>query len=105
LICEFDKCFGFVLRCKIISFDALPTAGTISINPNKQNSLLWSLGNKFTNRNLEVALPATIYFETPPNESTSQPLEDPFCIGQNAYISVQILNLKIVNEKRKKKRL
>jgi hypothetical protein len=88
-------------RRKIVSLDAIPTAGTVNINSKKENALVWHIGTKFTNRNLEVALPATVYFEPPPSplphDSTSSQarettLEDPFCVGSNAYISVRYIN-------------
>lgn len=38
-----------------------PTAGSVSVIPNLCG-LLWNIGQKFTGRNLEVALPADIVF-------------------------------------------
>jgi len=38
-----------------------PTTGIVSLSPNKQ-SLIWNIGQRFTGRNREVALPGTVYF-------------------------------------------
>lgn len=88
---DFEYChvdIPFPNRGKIISLDALPTAGTVTVNPSRENALRWNIGNKFTSRNLEVALPATICFEKSSNDNSPTQLEDPFCVGTNAYISI-----------------
>jgi hypothetical protein len=46
-----------------------PTAGSVSVIPNLCG-LLWNIGQKFTGRNLEVALPAEVYFH-PPNTNVA----------------------------------
>lgn len=50
--------FGGIAR-----YDAAPTVGTLQIKEN--HTLYWRIGQKFPTRNLEVAMPATIYFSAP----------------------------------------
>lgn len=52
-------------RGPIANVQMSPTAGSVSVIPSLCG-LLWNIGQKFTGRNLEVALPADVYFH-PPN--------------------------------------
>ena len=47
-------------------------------------------GNKFTTQNLEVALPATVYFDEPPRNVSPAEADagDPFCDGNTGYVKV-----------------
>jgi AP-5 complex subunit mu-1 len=77
----------FFNRGPILSYESTPSSGSIEVSPNK-TELVWFLGKHFTtSRNLEVAMPATVKFHPPP--STFPPDNDPFCVGNNAYINVR----------------
>lgn len=78
--CEVD--LPFPNRGNIINMEISPTAGAITLSPDKKG-LKWNLGQKFTSRNKEVALPATIYFDG----ETS--IEDPFLVGTNCFIKLK----------------
>jgi hypothetical protein len=85
----FDYCdveIPFPTRKEIASFDVVPNTGNVVIHPKKKNTLIWSLGTRFSGRNLEVALPGTIVFDPTVIIEGS---EDPFCILPNAYIELR----------------
>ncbi|EGG18271.1 hypothetical protein DFA_03763 [Cavenderia fasciculata] len=61
---SFEYCLlkmPFKNRGNILNIHASPTNGTVHIEPNLK-SLVWNIGQKFSGRNLEVALPAEITF-------------------------------------------
>lgn len=85
----FDYCdveIPFPTRKDILSFDLVPSTGSIAPHPKKKNSLVWSLGTRFSGRNLEVALPGTINFDS---NLLLEGSDDPFCVLPNAYIEVR----------------
>jgi AP-5 complex subunit mu-1 len=90
---EFEYCeleIPFPNKGKIASIDSTPTAGTVTVHPERKNSLLWNIGTKFTHRNLEVALPASVYFE-----AGDGVIRDPFLAqNNNSYVA---LNFRILN--------
>ncbi|KAL6061238.1 AP-5 complex subunit mu-1 [Balamuthia mandrillaris] len=105
---HFEYCevhIPFPNRGKIVATQVSPTAGTISFDTHEQ-TLIWNIGQRFTARNLEVALPATLTFSRKhrkPNLSTEkqhhseragQGHQDPFCTGSNSYVR---LNFKILD--------
>lgn len=49
----------------------------------------WQLGTKFTGKNLEVALPATVTFASGSAPAKSD--ADPFLVGPNSYVKVGCL--------------
>ncbi|EGC31352.1 hypothetical protein DICPUDRAFT_156811 [Dictyostelium purpureum] len=61
---SFDYCLlkiPFKNRGNILQVNASPTTGTVHIDSSLK-SIIWNVGQKFTGRNLEVALPAEIVF-------------------------------------------
>lgn len=78
--CEVD--LPFPNRGHIVNMEISPTTGAVSLTPDKRG-LKWNLGQKFTGRNKEVALPATLYFDG----DTS--IQDPFFVGGNGYIKLK----------------
>jgi len=62
-----------------------PTAGTIAVDE-KKKCVLWSIGQRFTSRNLEVALPGTVIFD---GDSLANQGDDPFCVGSNSFVEVR----------------
>jgi hypothetical protein len=97
-------------RGLISHVETTPTAGTISVDPSRQ-ALVWTIGQRFTARNHEVALPAAVFFDTsktsvsssaatsasfrgsiaPPSHSSSSMKgidDDPFLVSQNCYVKV-----------------
>jgi len=119
---NFEYCqllIPFRNRGNIVNVLMSPTAGSVSIAPNHR-ALLWNIGQKFTGRHLEVALPAEIYFDENESSGTPSPpmriqahsppiasisptdlwavdveeTSDPFCVGLNSYVK---LYFKILN--------
>lgn len=94
----------FPNRNNISALELNPTIGNVSIHPKLKNMVIWNIGTKFSSKNLEVSLPGTIYFNPINSEkpssisyqqnSTSNQYNDPFLIGQNAYIKI---NFKIMD--------
>lgn len=65
---NFDYCIvriPFKNRGNIVQVTSSPTTGTVHIDMNLR-SLIWNIGQKFTGKSLEVALPADIYFTNSP---------------------------------------
>lgn len=61
---DFDFCqvlIPFSHRGLIASADVKPTAGVVHVVPS-QPSLIWNIGQRFTGKGREVALPGTITF-------------------------------------------
>ncbi|GAM16847.1 hypothetical protein SAMD00019534_000220, partial [Acytostelium subglobosum LB1] len=114
---SFDYCvmrIPFKNRGNIHIVNASPTTGTLHIDVNLK-AIIWNIGQKFSGRNLEVALPAEITFTNnttiPPtlsvtgssgNQSVTgfpsqqfpitetslgdEDERDPFCQGTNSYV-------------------
>jgi hypothetical protein len=85
----FDYCdveIPFPTKREIVSFDLVPTCGTVTVHPKKRNVLIWSLGTRFTGRNLEVNMPGSITFDSASILETS---DNPFCVLPNAYIELR----------------
>ena len=69
---SFEYCevhIPFFNRGTIAQYEASPTTGSVSLDEQRKR-LIWKIGTKFTSKNLEVALPATLNF-------TSSPLKTP----------------------------
>lgn len=77
--CEME--LPFPNRGSIVHIDISPTAGAVTITANRKG-LKWNIGQKITSKNLEVSLPATIYFDE------KVEMEDPFLVGENSYVQV-----------------
>jgi len=75
----------FPNRGRIVSTLVTPTAGTVAVD-DKKKALFWNIGQRFTSRNLEVALPGTISFD---GDSSANDGDDPFCVGSNAFVEVR----------------
>eukprot|EP01133_Synstelium_polycarpum_P007976 gene7976-9371_t len=72
---NFEYCvmrLPFKNRGNIILVNASPTTGTIHIDPSLR-ALVWNIGQKFSGRNLEVALPAEVTFSSAPPNAPPQP--------------------------------
>jgi AP-5 complex subunit mu-1 len=68
----------------IDTFSAVNTAGELTIREDKK-ALIWDIGTKWTSRNKEVALPASIFFKDLNNNSG----DDPFCFNANCYAKME----------------
>jgi len=82
----------FSNRGVISHIEITPTVGTVSIAQNKK-CLVWNIGQKFTGRHREAALPGTVYFhpdrtEKKPTYRNISETTDAFCVGQTAYVSL-----------------
>ncbi|PRP74777.1 hypothetical protein PROFUN_06638 [Planoprotostelium fungivorum] len=77
-----DMYIPFPSRGPIVDVEAIPTAGTITVS-NDKKSLHWNIGQKFTSRDKQVALPATVTFD-----ASRAVVIDPFLVGTNAYVSL-----------------
>ena len=86
--CEMELPFGN--RGSIVHIDIVPTAGAVTISSNRK-SLKWNIGQKFTNKSLEVSLPATVYFDGNNNNE----IDDPFMQNSNSYVQ---LRFKIIGD-------
>eukprot|EP01113_Clastostelium_recurvatum_P001049 TRINITY_DN10444_c0_g3_i1.p1 TRINITY_DN10444_c0_g3~~TRINITY_DN10444_c0_g3_i1.p1 ORF type:complete len:482 (-),score=-3.74 TRINITY_DN10444_c0_g3_i1:49-1494(-) len=115
---QFEYCvmhIPFKGRGFISGVQMSPTAGSVALDPS-QTMLVWNIGQKFTGKNLEVALPAEISFSnqisnttllssstsgwlSPPALAATETAaleelrSDPFCTGENTYVK---LHFKIV---------
>jgi len=90
---EFEYCEVHIPlpnRGRIASVQASPTLGSVRIEDNRAG-LVWDIGQRISTRNLEVALPATIFFD---KVAAPHPKTDPFCTGSNAFIK---LHFKVVD--------
>eukprot|EP01113_Clastostelium_recurvatum_P001046 TRINITY_DN10444_c0_g1_i5.p1 TRINITY_DN10444_c0_g1~~TRINITY_DN10444_c0_g1_i5.p1 ORF type:complete len:372 (-),score=2.77 TRINITY_DN10444_c0_g1_i5:12-1127(-) len=110
---QFEYCvmhIPFKGRGLISTVQMSPTAGSVALDPS-HTMLVWNIGQKFTGRNLEVALPAEISFN---GETSTAPLlssatlgwlspsavaatesaileeqrNDPFCREENTYVKL-----------------
>jgi len=87
---EFEYCrviLPFFNHGIIENTSAANTAGDLTIREDKK-ALVWDIGSKFTSRNREVALPATIYFNLSVKSSKDGD-GDPFCVGPNCYAKME----------------
>ncbi|KAN0012678.1 hypothetical protein ACTFIU_007989 [Dictyostelium citrinum] len=76
---SFDYCLlkiPFKNRSNIIHVNASPTTGSIHID-HSLKAIIWNIGQKFTGRNLEVALPMEIVFSSVPTTLKPQPPPQP----------------------------
>lgn len=76
----------FPTKREIVSFDLVPTSGNVIIHPKKKNVLVWSLGTRFTGRNMEVSMPGSIVFDP---ATIIEGSEFPFCVLPNAFIELK----------------
>ncbi len=106
----------------IVSFTGSPTAGSVDIRADRR-ALVWEIGTKFTGRNLEAALPASVHFESlsgpPPSgeelegeigaerneeylngengmQTTATTVEDVSCVGKEVTGTI-IVEFKLLN--------
>eukprot|EP01117_Protostelium_nocturnum_P020162 TRINITY_DN894_c1_g1_i1.p1 TRINITY_DN894_c1_g1~~TRINITY_DN894_c1_g1_i1.p1 ORF type:complete len:472 (+),score=56.07 TRINITY_DN894_c1_g1_i1:76-1491(+) len=86
--CEVE--IPFPNRGLIRDLEAVPTGGNISISPNKRG-IQWTMGQKFTHKNLQAALPANVTFEA----GSMDIVDDPFLVGTNAFI---LVHFKLLSE-------
>ncbi|KAN0047989.1 hypothetical protein ACTA71_002380 [Dictyostelium dimigraforme] len=76
---SFEYCLlkiPFKNRSNIIHVNASPTTGSIFID-HSLKSIIWNIGQKFTGRNLEVALPMEIVFSSVSTNLIPQPPPQP----------------------------
>ncbi|KAN0000265.1 hypothetical protein ACTFIZ_000707 [Dictyostelium cf. discoideum] len=76
---SFDYCLlkiPFKNRSNIIQVNASPTTGSIFID-HSLKAIIWNIGQKFTGRNLEVALPMEIVFSSVSTNLIPQPPPQP----------------------------
>ncbi|KAI0227893.1 AP-5 complex subunit mu-1 [Lamellibrachia satsuma] len=76
----------FFHRGPILNVDSSPSHGSILLSKDKK-TLVWSIGQKFPSKSLEVLLKATLKFgkyEVLQNESG----EGGFCVGQTSYANL-----------------
>lgn len=109
---EFDYCtvtIPFFNRPRISTFSGAPTAGDLDVRDDR-HALVWEIGTcsvlqifinllspgqRFSGRNLEVALPASLTFAENTNDSplqSSDPVRtgnaEAFCTGVNAFVQI-----------------
>jgi len=81
-----ESYYRFFNHGTIDNFSAVNTAGELVIREDKK-ALVWDIGSKWTSRNKEVALPATVFF-VPPKEGSNYH-DDPFCTNANCYAKME----------------
>jgi len=86
---EFEYCrviLPFFNHGTIENVAAANTAGELVVREDKK-AIIWDIGTKFTARNKEVALPATLHFNI--NSKGEKADDDPFCVGANCYVKME----------------
>jgi len=87
---EFEYCrviLPFFNHGNIENVSATVTTGEYTVREDKK-AIVWDIGTKFTNKNKEVALPATVHFNLA-TKHTKNGDGDPFCVGSNCYAKME----------------
>ncbi|CAG5134532.1 unnamed protein product [Candidula unifasciata] len=88
-VCELH--IPFYTRDKISNVDGTPTQGSVSLSSSKK-VLIWNIGQKFTSKDQQASLAATVTFASADQGLPAPSVEDAFCRGNNSYAQ---LNFKI----------
>ncbi|KAK0046910.1 AP-5 complex subunit mu-1 [Biomphalaria pfeifferi] len=74
----------FYTRAPILNYEGTPTQGSISLSSNKKE-LIWNIGQKFTSKDQQAILAATVVFSGSDQGLPAPTVEDAFCRGNNSY--------------------
>ncbi|KAH9509247.1 AP-5 complex subunit mu-1 [Bulinus truncatus] len=74
----------FYTRAQIQNFDGTPTQGSVSLSSNKKE-LVWNIGQRFTSKDQQAILAATVTFSGAEQGLPAPTVEDAFCRGNNSY--------------------
>ncbi|BFZ12460.1 hypothetical protein BsWGS_15499 [Bradybaena similaris] len=88
-LCELH--IPFYTRAQITSVDGTPTQGSVSLSTSKK-VLVWNIGQKFTSKDQQASLAASVTFANSDQGLPAPSVEDAFCRGNNSYAQ---LNFKI----------
>ncbi|XP_059178156.1 AP-5 complex subunit mu-1-like isoform X2 [Physella acuta] len=78
----------FYTRSTIQSLEATPTQGAVTVSSNKRE-VVWNIGQKFTSKDQQALLAATVAFSGPDQGLPAPTVEDAFCRGHNSYAQLQ----------------
>lgn len=84
---NFEYCelhIPFYTRAPISSFEGTPTQGSVMLSNNKKE-LIWNIGQKFTSKDQQALLAATVTFSGTEQGLPAPTVEDAFCRGNNSY--------------------